>query len=623
MNASMENPKDSVRIDLNMHHNETKLTGEGAYLPPIKSIPKEDQNYLRMNLVTTDFPLDFLEFLLGGNIRDTEGSVDMVMSLKGKTNRLVPNGVGKVYSGSTTIDYLGAAYSFHDQSFKITDNMIDLSGAKLYDVMGNSATIQGGLTHRYLRDLGLSATISSPKIIGLDVTSEENESFYGTGVGSVFATFTGSVANPVMVIDMTTARGTHIYIPLMAEGTASESDFVIFLENGMLPASKANSKPLSGIDLTMNMTVTNDAIIEIVFDDRTGEVMRGSGSGDLTLHMSRTGNMNMFGRFEIEKGDYLFTNFSIIKKPFIIEQGSAIEWTGDPYDATLAIKAQYKGLEAPPYTFIQEYLVNASNETVSLARRRTRVDLTMILTGSLLHPDIEFDLAFPDLTGELKGYTDAKINTLKANENAMNQQVVGLLFTRSFLPTSNAVNAQAFTQGIDNTLSELLSATFSSYLGSLLGDLIPQGKVLSGIDFQVAVDINVDDFTGTNLDEYQESEVEVDLPLEFFNDRLAVNLGGNYVKGSFFEANEYFAGDVMFEYQITPDRRLKVRAYNRSTLTVEGRKNITGFGIGYKNEYNSLPEIFGKKKTPRDTMPKDSTWIPPDTPEIPPEGDQH
>ncbi|HXR80681.1 MAG TPA: hypothetical protein VN763_07180, partial [Saprospiraceae bacterium] len=111
LHAHMENPKDSVRIDLTMNNNETKLTAEGAYLPPIKSIPKEQQNYLRLNLETTDFPLDFLEFLLGGNIRDTEGSIDMTMSLTGKANKLNPNGKGRVYNGSTTIDYLGAAYS--------------------------------------------------------------------------------------------------------------------------------------------------------------------------------------------------------------------------------------------------------------------------------------------------------------------------------------------------------------------------------------------------------------------------------------------------------------------------------------------------------------------------------
>lgn len=593
LNAHMQDPKDSVRIDLSMHNNETQLTGEGAYLPPIKSIPKEQQNYLRLNLVTTDFPLDFLEFLLGGNIRDTEGSVDMEMSLTGKVNKLDPNGRGRVFNGSTTIDYLGVAYAFHDQAFTITPEMIDLTGAKLYDVEGNYALVKGGITHRYLRNLGLNATITSDKILGLDVTSEENNVFYGTGIGAVYARFTGTVANPIMQIDATTARGTHVSIPLTGAATASTHDFAVFLENGMLPADKPTRINVGNIDLTMNLTITEEAIVELVFDENSGEILRGSGVGDISLHMTPTGNFTMYGKYIISEGDYLFTNFAIIKKPFELLPGGTIIWTGNPYDATIDIQAKYKGLSAPVYTLIQEYLVNETAEVINEARNRTEIDLTMTLTGSLLHPDISFDIAFPELSpGKIKAYTDSKMNTIKANDNAMLEQVVGLLVTRTFLPST--LGTQQLGSTIDATFTDLVSATLSGYLGGLLGNLIPQGKVLSGIDFQLAVNYSI---TGQDPTDTKETGVEIDLPLEFFNDRLEVNVGGNYVKGATFEnVSEYYAGDVAFGYYITPDRRLKVRAYNENTLTVEGRKNKVGVGVAYKREYNSLGEIFGKKK---------------------------
>jgi len=87
------------------------------------------------------------------------------------------------------------------------------------------------------------------------------------------------------------------------------------------------------------------------------------------------------------------------------------------------------------------------------------------------------------------------------------------------------------------------------------------------------------------------------LPLQFFDDRLEVNVGGSYVKGATFEnVSQYYAGDVSFGYYITPDRRLKIRAYNQNTLTVEGPKNKVGLGVAYKRDYNNVGEIFGKKK---------------------------
>ena len=90
-----------------------------------------------------------------------------------------------------------------------------------------------------------------------------------------------------------------------------------------------------------------------------------------------------------------------------------------------------------------------------------------------------------------------------------------------------------------------------------------------------------------------------------FNDRLALNVGGNYVTGATFAGGQYFVGDVALEYDLTPDGRLTFRAYNRSSKSFEGHKNKVGAGLGYRREYDSLLEIFGKKKTK--TPPKPPT----------------
>jgi hypothetical protein len=604
LNATMNNPKDSVRIDIALQKEDTSLKGKGAYLPPLKSIPEESRNYLRLDLVASEFPLDFLEFLLGGNIRDTEGSVDMNLTLSGKANALNPNGKGKVYNGSTTIDYLGAAYSFHEQTFTITETMIDLSGTKIYDVQGNTAMVQGGITHRYLRNLGLAASLKSDKIVGLDVTSAENNIFYGKGIGAVDAVFSGTVANPKMYINTTTAKGTHIFIPLTSGRTDTEKDFAIFLENGRLPIVPPTQINIGGIDLTMEMNITEDAIVEIIFDDNTGEVLRGQGTGTLILAMDRLGNFTMHGDYTISKGDYLFTNFRVIRKPFELVPGGTIRWDGDPYDAQLNVEAKYKDLSAPVYNLIAEYITDteAQSDLFNESKQRTRVDLLMKLSGSLLHPDIAFDISFPELSGELKGYTTTKVNTLKANQNAMNQQVVGLLLTRSFLPVNTVTSSGTLlAEGIDNTFSELIASTLSGYLGGLLGSLIPTGEVLSGIDFQLNLDLPLSQTAGSDqenpLEDPDKTVVEFSLPLEFFNDRLEVVVGGDYVTGATTVAlSEYWAGDVAFAYKITPDGRLRVRAYNQNTVTVEGRKNKVGLGLGYRREYDSLAEMFGKKK---------------------------
>src|SRR5690606_23925220 len=132
-------------------------------------------------------------------------------------------------------------------------------------------------------DLGLNATLTSDRIIGLDVTSEQNNIFYGKGIGSVYARFTGTVANPYMQIQSTTAKGTHISIPLKGGASSTDGDFVVFLENGQLPVVAPTNISLGGINLTMNLTITPDAVVEIIFDENTGEILRGVGQGNLNM----------------------------------------------------------------------------------------------------------------------------------------------------------------------------------------------------------------------------------------------------------------------------------------------------------------------------------------------------
>ncbi len=605
--AAMNDPKDSVKIDvaMNMRDGEVHLIGKGAYLPPINSVPKASQNYLRLALEGSQFPMDFIEFFLGGNVHDTEGSVDFTLNLEGKTNNLTPRGKGRVYNGSTTINYLGTSYSFHDQPFEITENMIDLSGDKLYDVEGNSATIQGGLTHHHFKDFGLKATITSDRILGLDVTSEENANFYGKGVGSVIAQFSGPIANLRMQVDLVTAKGTHIYIPLSGSKVTTDKDFVVFLQNGLLPVSKVNLFKLSGIDLTMNMTITDDAQVDIIFDDNTGEVLRGVGTGDLQIKMSRSGNLTMQGNYIITKGDYLFTAIKYVRKQFELLPGGTIHWDGDPYDAIINISAKYKGLKASIKPLIEEYLVKNSSLT-SQANERVDVDLIMILTGSLLHPNIAFEIEFPTLTGELKGYVDSKIRALKANENAMNEQVVGLLFSRSFLPTTSGVSLNV-SKGITSSLGDLISATLSNYLGGILRDAITSKVVSIDLNLSVILPDKSGGLLGTDgtPEDATARELGFNLPIGFFNDRLSVNVGGNYVTGSSLVAatnGQYFAGDITFEYKLTPDGRLKIRAYNRNEVTFEGKKNKVGLGLAYRREYDSFSEIFAGKKKKQKTV---------------------
>src|SRR5690606_38564425 len=95
------------------------------------------------------------------------------------------------------------------------------------------------------------------------------------------------------------------------------------------------------ITFDLNLDVTPDAYCEIIFDLKSGDIIRGRGTGDLKLALDTKGEFNMFGGFEFTEGWYNLTLYDIINKEFEIQRGSRISWVGDPYQGILDINASY------------------------------------------------------------------------------------------------------------------------------------------------------------------------------------------------------------------------------------------------------------------------------------------
>jgi hypothetical protein len=442
-----------------------------------------------------------------------------------------------------------------------------------------------------LSRIGLNAVIRSPRILALNTTEEDNSIYYGRGIGSINAVFRGQVETPTISIDAVTAEGTYIAINLADQSEEQRESFIRFrndLENG--EAIIDHETTITGMNFDMNLTATPDAVVEIILEDTPPESIVGSGSGDIQLSITRTGDFTMYGQYEIERGDYIFRSFVVINKPFQLASGGIIQWTGEPYNAYINLDAEYVGLRASLYPLIAEYLTPGT-QAADEARRKTDVNLTLHLTGTLLEPEISFDFSFPNLTGELAGYADTKMRVLKANQNAMNEQVFGLLWAGSFLPSNvlqSDASIQLAEQGITNTMSEFVSSQASSVISSLLSRWV-------GAD----IDLDVGYSTGSPFDlpdaqasDYREWEVR--LKNRLFDDRVILDAGANYgTVDNPVGTGTYFVGDYALEYLLTKDGRLKIRSYFRNEPTIEGRKNKVGIGLAWRREFDSFSEWLG------------------------------
>jgi len=550
--------------------------------------------------------METFEFIIDDGISETKGIANIKANVGGTADDIKLDGTAYVIGGQTRIDYIGTLLDLGTETFTISEDFIDLTGVRMYDKLGNQATMTGGLRHDLFGDFRTDLNMSSDRFLALDTDNTGNKLYYGTGIGEISVDFSGPFSSTDIVISAVTGKGTVLNIPIEDSYYDVDESFIKFVPREEIKKEKdspgfVNSMKLEGVDVDMNLTMTTDAQVNLIFDERLNDVIKGVGNGDLRITIARDGNFNIFGDYVVDRGEYLFTAWGIVAKPFKVRSGGQITWTGDPVNANLNLQADYDDLRAPVNVLLAEYLVSGSANLEQQARKRTRVDLTLKLGGTLYNPIVNFDLSFPELQGELRTYADSKMITLRENEADLNEQVAGLIMFRSFLPSSSLGNvftsSTSFVETTYNTLSEFVSNQLSYLLSGFLQEALTENGFISGIDFEIGFSKNANLLQGApQSDNYLPDEIEVHFKPRFQNDRWGFDYGTSFVnpnEQATTAITNYVIHDFVLEYYLTADRRLKLRAYGRwdkDEVQFQNEQKY-GLGINYRKEFGSLTKF--------------------------------
>ncbi|MBK9254809.1 MAG: translocation/assembly module TamB domain-containing protein [Saprospiraceae bacterium] len=573
----------------------------------VNAVYNEENKQLSTRAKLKAAPLYLLQYLLKDGIDETDGHINAELIVAGPLDDLKITGSGSVHKAKTKLKYTGVTYFFDNQKITLNEKLIDLTGAIITDGNNNQGVINGGLTHNVFRNFGVNATISGNNVIALNTTKADNPNYYGYAVGNLSASFIGHFDNVDMAITGVTGPGTKLFIPVGNSQSVAEENFIRFFKKDEESNGKTQSSDVAvkGINIELNLTITPDAELSIIFDESRGDIIRGTGRGNLQMFITRKGDFDIFGEYQIEQGEYLFTVALLpVAKPFVVKRGGVIRWTGDPVNASLDIEASYQ-MRTSVRPFIEEYLPFASAETVNQANQRSEVELKLKLGGTLFQPDITFDLAFQNLVGELANFVDSKLRLLKNNELELNSQVLGLIVFNSFLPSNrvaDAFGAGSLQSAGINTLSEFVSSQLSLYLTSLLNTALEENGFIAGIDFEVGLRNNTLLAGGTTDNRNifpDEIEIRVKNRFRFLDERLSLNVGGNYVlQNQGFAVNQILP-DFALELIITEDRKLKARLYGKTDLDVVAINSLRqkyGLGLGYRTEFGSMVDFEKKLK---------------------------
>ncbi|HQX43664.1 MAG TPA: translocation/assembly module TamB domain-containing protein [Saprospiraceae bacterium] len=601
----LPDPMRPMNVVVSNQYKETSIDGKGTFNLPLKSgynLPKYD---FLLDFNATAFPISFLENFMT-SIGDTKGTLDGKFTLEMINKNIYGSGSLLALNGTTLIKYLNTRYFFDKQTVRFDKNKIVFNEVNIKDELGNPIKVDGNIRHENFARYFMDVTVNSDKALVLDTKKGNNLYYYGYGLFDFIATFKGPTSSMEMDISGRSVKGTKLVIPVRSDREATDTKFVRFRsKDTSVVIAKPAQTTIKGMNVRMNLEINEEAEVSIIFDEQTGDILTGTGRGNLQIASLRDNTFSIKGSYEVDRGEYLFTLFNFVNKPFKIKKGGTIVWTGDPFGATIKIEASYEGLTASPSNLLQEFIVN-NEELKQAAKARTPVDLTMILTGSLLKPDINFTLSFPELTGSLKTISDNKIRFLEQNPDQLNQQVAALIAFRTFIGTNSNLGLVA---GIGNTtintMSEFLSSQLSIFVTNLLSEAFEDVDFISGVDFNINYDVDKNQLGQTRLNE---GAVVFSLKHRLWNDQWAVTLGGNYVSNSTIYGNTYFNPESVIEWN-TPVPGLKMRIYYKGVDSIEGVRHRVGAGVTYRKEFDTLFDFKKGIKEQKKGEPKDDKSI--------------
>jgi hypothetical protein len=375
---------------------------------------------------------------------------------------------------------------------------------------------------------------------------------------------------------------------------------------------------ITNIKYTVSLSANPMVNMEVILDELTGDIIKGRGTGNLFISSGTSEPLSIRGRYEIEQGSYLFTFQSFFKKPFLIRPSgnNYIDWTGDPYDATIHFDALYT---AENVSLAPLFDASAGFAGSNYASYREDINIVATLTGELFRPNIALRLELPQ-NSRLANNPEVAIRfqQVEKNETELNKQTASLIVFNSFAPyESLAATRNAFNELAYSTISGLLFGEVNKRLNQLLSKVLSQNN----ISFNVSGALYNPNLVSTNTKGFQnvQSALGISVGKSLFSDRLVLTFGSNFdiPISSDIQQNIQFLPDVTAQWRINKSGTIRASFFYRQNvdyLLNNGGNNIgqrttrTGANISYRKEFDNIGKRNGKLKKSAAAVPvSDST----------------
>ena len=543
------------------HYVDGILTYEGEDVATVKgTYQSEGAGYLDATVGLDKIPLHFINGFVPDQLLGLKGYGEGELAVKGALNK--PHVEGEVYLDSAYLvsEPYGISMRFDDDPVRIVDSKLLFENFMMYANNESPLNLQGNLDFSNVDRMMLDLRMRAQNFLLIDAKENLRSEAFGKAYVNFFAMMKGPLTSLQMRGKLDVLGNTDMtYVLRESElSTDSQLDELVKFTDFKSGKEETIVRPaIEGFDMMLSMSIDESAHILCALNEEKTNYIDLMGGGDLQMKYNPVDNIQLTGKYTLNNGAMKYSLPIIPLKTFTIQDGSYLEFTGDPFNPILNITAT-------------ENMKSTVNEGQGTGRS---VDFVcgVKLTQTLSKPGIQFIISAPnDMTMQ------DELNTMSIEERG--KIAVTMLASGMYLSGGNTSDFS-----MNSALSSFLNSEINNIAGSAMRSL--------GLDLGMSVD------NSTNASGALHTDYNFKFAKRFFNNRLSFTIGGKVSSGAEMEVegnNDSFFNNVELQYRLNEGASQYIRAfYNNNTYDwLEGLIGEYGVGFMWRRKLQHFKDIF-------------------------------
>ncbi|MBQ7422410.1 MAG: translocation/assembly module TamB domain-containing protein [Prevotella sp.] len=523
----------------------------------------EGDGYLDADFVLDRFPLNYVNGFIPDQIVGLRGTGEGELTVKGPLNKLDIN--GEVYLDSSYLysDPYGLEMRFANDPVRVQNSKLLFENFEMFANNDSPLNIQGSLDFSDMNRMMLDVRMRAQNFLLIDAKENPRSEAYGKAYVNFFGRMNGPLERLNMRGKLDVLGNTDMTYVLKESVLATDNELdelVKFTDfNDSTKETVVVRPDITGFNMDMDISIDEQAHIVCALNADHSNYIDLIGGGELNMTFDPTNDLRLNGRYTLSNGEMKYALPVIPLRTFEIQEGSYIEFTGDPMNPTLNITAT------------ERLKTNVADGSAS--GKMVDFDCGVSLTQTMSKPTIEFIIKAPE-----DMQVQNELNTKSTEERG--KLAVSMLASGMYLGDGSG------------TASAAMSGALASFMQSEINNITGSALRSMGLDLSANME------TSTDASGSLHTDYTFKFSKRLWNNRLRIIMGGRVSTGSEVSGdNGAFFDNFSMEYRLNQNETQYLKLfYERDAYDwLEGELSEFGAGFMWRRKLSHFKDIFNFK----------------------------